>query len=216
MLFIKNKNKILVTKSSSRKFKGGFTLVEMIVAIAIFTIVAFVAVGALLKVVDANKKSQSMKTSINNLNFALESISREMRVGSNYYCSQSLLTTSSIPGAQACSLTGSYWTIAFYSSKICTDDSSKNIIYAYHFDGSNGGTIKKAEQSDICAIPISSSGYAPIVADDIKFTQGTVKVVTGSDIQSYAQFHFAGYSGVKEKNKTYFDLQTTVSQRLAD
>ena len=188
----------------------------MIVAVSVFTVVMVSSIGALLSIIDANRKAQSLRIVMDNLNFALESISREMRVGSNYYCSQSLLTTSSIPGAQACSLTGSYWTIAFYSSKICTDDSSKNIIYAYHFDGSNGGTIKKAEQSDICAIPISSSGYAPIVADDIKFTQGTVKVVTGSDIQSYAQFHFAGYSGVKEKNKTYFDLQTTVSQRLAD
>ena len=82
MFFLKNKKRI----SSQKKIAGGFTLVEMIVSVAIFTIVAFVAVGALLKVIDANKKSQSLKTSINNLNFALESLSREMRVGSNYTC----------------------------------------------------------------------------------------------------------------------------------
>ena len=170
----------------------------MIVSIAIFTVVALVAVGALLKVVDANKKAQSLKTSINNLNFALDSISREMRVGSNYRPSG---TFSSDP-----------WTVYFESSKP-SPTAGCNLTFAYRFEG---GTLKKAEAT-LCNV--DPSNFAPLISSDIKFDNGgiaSVKVVNESNVQSYAQFHFRGYAGVKEKTKTYFDLQTMVSQRLED
>jgi len=32
----------------------------------------------------------------------------------------------------------------------------------------------------------------------------------------FAQFHFVGYVGTKEKTKSYFDIQTSVSQRVSD
>ena len=69
-----------------RPFGRGFTLVEMIVSVALFGIVMLVAVGALLSVVAANRQSQAIKTVINNLNFALESMSRNILTGSNYRC----------------------------------------------------------------------------------------------------------------------------------
>lgn len=181
---------------SLKNHDKGFTLLEMIVSIAIFTVVALVAVGALLKVVDANKKAQSLKTSINNLNFALDSISREMRVGSNYSCSGS------------CQGQAGDWTITFESSKP-SDMSGFDLIFGYRF---TGGTLEKAEEKT----HNGAFNYSPLISKDITFEIASTKVVTGSDIQSYAQFHFKGSAGAKEKTKTYFDLQTTVSQRLED
>ena len=61
---------------------SGFSLVEMMVAIAIFMVVAVVAVAALLKIVDADRKSQTLQDAVNNINFAMDSITREIRVGS--------------------------------------------------------------------------------------------------------------------------------------
>src|ERR1039458_2601710 len=55
---------------------SGFTLVEMMVSIAIFMVVAVVAVAALLKIVDANRKSQTLQDAVNNINFAMDSITR--------------------------------------------------------------------------------------------------------------------------------------------
>lgn len=184
--------------TSLKNYNKGFTLLEMIVSIAIFTVVALVAVGALLKVVDANKKAQSLKTSINNLNFALDSISREMRVGSNYSCSG---TCDGRPGN---------WTLSFQSSKACPDSPTNNLVFEYQF---NGTTLRKSEQKR-CSDSLGN--FSPMISSDIKFDVATVNRVVGANIQSYVQFHFKGSSGLKEKTKTYFDLQTTVSQRLED
>ena len=70
----------------TRNNKTGFTLVEIIVALGLFTIVMFVATGALLSIVSVNKKAQAQQSAINNLNFALENMTRSLRTGYNYHC----------------------------------------------------------------------------------------------------------------------------------
>ncbi len=189
----------------------------MIVSLGIFTIVAVVAIGALLKIVDANKKSQSLKTSITNLNFVLDSMTREMRVGTDYYCVSGSNVPTSLTTSQSCSIVSTTaspnpWTIAFNSSK--TVGSTCNLIYAYYFDGA---ILNKAEQSG-CGNALT---YSPITPNDpnldsiIRFDIAGINVVTSNpNIQPYAQFHLVGSSGFKEKTKTTFDLETTVSQRL--
>src|SRR4051812_23311158 len=64
----------------------GFTLIEMIVSLAIFTVVAVVAVGSLVRVVALNRQAQTLQSSVNNLSFALDSMSREIRQGSALTC----------------------------------------------------------------------------------------------------------------------------------
>jgi len=64
----------------------GFTLVEMIVSVAIFSTVVLVAVGALLSIVAANRKANALRVVMENLNFAMESIARDIRTGDGYSC----------------------------------------------------------------------------------------------------------------------------------
>lgn len=64
--------------------KQGFSLIEIMVSLAIFAIVVVVATGALLTTIDATKKAQATQTVLTNLNLALEGMTREIRVGSNY------------------------------------------------------------------------------------------------------------------------------------
>ena len=68
------------------KFVNGFTIVEMIVSIGIFASVLVFAVGALVSIVSANKQAQTIKTIVNNLNYSLETMIRNIRTGSNYDC----------------------------------------------------------------------------------------------------------------------------------
>jgi len=71
-------------KNFHNKKTKGFTLIEMIVAVSIFIVVVVIAAGALLSVIQANRKAQSIKSVVNNINFAVEGMARSIRVGSDY------------------------------------------------------------------------------------------------------------------------------------
>ena len=69
-----------------RHKQTGFTLIEMIVSLGLFSIVVTVAVGALLMLVASNQRLQSEQSVMTNLSFALDSMTREIRTGTGYYC----------------------------------------------------------------------------------------------------------------------------------
>ncbi|MFM2340136.1 MAG: hypothetical protein RLZZ360_772 [Candidatus Parcubacteria bacterium] len=64
----------------------GFTLVEMLVSLALFTIVATMSVGTLIVLIGSNTRVVGEQTSLTTLSFALDSMTREIRTGSEYYC----------------------------------------------------------------------------------------------------------------------------------
>lgn len=66
--------------------QSGFTLVEMIVSLAVFSVVITISVGALLVLIASNQQLQSEQSVMTNLSFALDSMTREMRTGTNYFC----------------------------------------------------------------------------------------------------------------------------------
>lgn len=71
-------------QSRTGKASSGFTLIEVMVSVGIFSIVMLVALGAVLAIVGANRKAQAVSSIINNLNFALEGMMRDLRTGTNY------------------------------------------------------------------------------------------------------------------------------------
>ncbi len=64
----------------------GFTLIELMVAVAIFAIVAMLASGAYLIMLDIDQRAQATTTGVDNLSFALESMTRTIRTGTHYNC----------------------------------------------------------------------------------------------------------------------------------
>jgi prepilin-type N-terminal cleavage/methylation domain-containing protein len=69
----------------SKKQKG-FTLVELMVSLMLFTIVVLAAVGSLYTVNNASRKVQAMRSVLDNLTFGIESISRTIRTGNSVKC----------------------------------------------------------------------------------------------------------------------------------
>jgi prepilin-type N-terminal cleavage/methylation domain-containing protein len=59
----------------------GFTLIELLVSIALFSIVMTIALGAIITIADSNKKARSLMSVMNNLNFAVDNISRSFSTG---------------------------------------------------------------------------------------------------------------------------------------
>ncbi len=64
----------------------GFTLIEMIVSLGVFSVVVTTAVGAFLVLIATNQQLQSEQSVMTNLAFALDTMTREIRTGYNYYC----------------------------------------------------------------------------------------------------------------------------------
>jgi prepilin-type N-terminal cleavage/methylation domain-containing protein len=163
--------------------KRGFTLIEMIVSVAIFATVVLIAVGALLSIIDVNRKANELRVVMENLNFAIESIARDVRTGTEYGCV-------STPGN-------------------CDDKSELHFIdqgedsVRYYLDN---GAIMRFQGGD--SIPVTSS---EIVIEDLHFWVRGVGV--GDNKQPRVLMTVQGLAGVEGKNETRFSLQTTISQR---
>jgi prepilin-type N-terminal cleavage/methylation domain-containing protein len=209
---------------SKKSRQQGFTLIEMIVSLGIFAVVAVIAAGALLKVLDANRKSINLKNATNNLNFALESMSREMRVGGNYYCdgSSNAGSGSISSGAKltpnSCEVSNGPWLLAFDSSKISgtrSDGSNCHLKYAYRFNivSPQQATLQKGKETS-CDAGIPSSSFSDVTSSIIKFTSYILTVDNTPKKQPYIFLFFKGSTGLKEKDKVDFAIQTSISQRI--
>lgn len=87
----------LNTKKTKLSSQSGFTLIELMVSLMLFTIVVLAAVGSLYAVNNASRKVQAMRSVIDNLNFGLESMSRTVRTGNIVVCGGVANTTSLNP-----------------------------------------------------------------------------------------------------------------------
>jgi prepilin-type N-terminal cleavage/methylation domain-containing protein len=180
--------------------KKGFTLIEMMVSVGIFAIVMTISAGTLFAIMDANAKSQALKSVMNNLNLALEGMSRNIRVGSTYHCSD----TSNIEVAEDC---------PFGSS-----------IFAFEKTGGNPETaldqvVYRLRQGQIERSLDGGTSYSAITSPEVEIE--TLRfIVRGSspedNLQPSVVILVRGSAGIKAKIRTDFDIQTTVSQRLLD
>ncbi len=198
--------------------KRGFTLIEIIVSLMIFSIVAVVALAALVKIVDANKKAQTTQDAVVGLSFSLEAMSRELRTASNIRCeavsSGSVVNPTSFV-AQACPSTGHNQLIVFRSAN--TDYTSTppcRFVYAYLFTGSGPYQLKKAEQKtkgNNCSDTFDSSSFDSIIPTDVVLTD--YELGTSASTFPIVFIGLSGYAGTREQVKTYFNVQSAVSER---
>lgn len=176
------------------KMEKGFTLIELMTAITIFVLVMTVSLGSILGVFDANRKSKSLKTVLSNLNLAVESMSKEMRFGTNYHCRSSGTVTE----PQSCSSGGSF--LSFLSS-----------------DGVQI-TYRKRNDRTYMEKRLGTGAYIPITAPEIiidNLTFYTLGAESGDTLQPKILMKIQGHAG-SGKGQTDFTLQTLVSQRVLD
>ena len=120
---------LLLAKKINKKKTAGFSLIELMVSVTLFSVVMTVSIGALLSVVEANRKAQALKSVINNLNFALENMSRNMRIGTNYHCGTSTAVPPNLDTTNDCSTGGVL--IAFEAFNGSESISTDQIIYRF-------------------------------------------------------------------------------------
>lgn len=167
----------------------GFTLIEMVMSVGVFTVIALIAAGALLAVADANRKAQAFKSVVNNLNFALESVARNLRTGSAYLPS----------GSQCKNLSGFVNGISFTSQ----DGAS----LSYYL---NGTQIVRTVGS---GAPIGVTAPEVTVDRLCFFVDGTA---AGDGMQPQVLMLVGGSMRANTKLESRFDIQTFITQRLLD
>lgn len=197
-------------KNINKKNKKGFTLIELLVSLSIFTFVLTASVSALLAMVTANKQTQVTKTVMDSLDFVLEEISRDMRVGTNYHCGG--ITHGGAHGSDC-----SGGNLISYMPEDALGSTPERRRVAYRITA--GGVIqKKPTDTD-------STGWIALTDPSIVqitrlrfFTQG---IASASDeLQPRVTVVLSGYvvvSGSDDRDiRRDFNLQTTISQRLLD
>lgn len=206
-------------KNKKLTMKKGFTLVEMIVAIGLFTITLFISSSAFLVVLDADRKSRATRIAMDNLNLSLEDVSRRIKTGNTYNCGGT-------GGTADCTTT------APEGDKLAfTNQDGERIIYKR---GVGASPVTAGNGLSGCGSPSYTSSQGCIVRDK----SGTALRVTGSEID-ITDLHFVvrgstvwvpgGGGDVSQpyvailvggttlgKITTGFKMQTMVTQRAYD
>src|SRR5258708_3840308 len=84
-------------KHSSVTPERGFTLVEVLVSIAIFAIVMTIALGGLLSAAGQSKRGTRQEAVVDALSFSIDSIKHDLALGSFYHCNGSDIADFSVP-----------------------------------------------------------------------------------------------------------------------
>lgn len=71
-------------KTKPAKTKAGFTLIELMVAMSIFSIVMVMSMTSVFTIISVNRKAQALSSVIDNLNFAVESMTRTIKTNTEY------------------------------------------------------------------------------------------------------------------------------------
>lgn len=191
-------------QSIMRNFKNtdkGFTLVEMLIAVTLFILVAFISIGAILSIFDANNKARSSKTIVDNLNFSIEDMVRTIRFGSNYHCGN----TGSLSNPYNCSNGDTSIAVTFYDKNL-----ARNVIITYKWDGTTKTIMRSydgVEDDEGITSPETIIEYLRFYVFGAENTDS---------IQPYVVAVVKGYSGNKPATQTNFFIETMMSQRTLD
>lgn len=203
------------------KKERGFTIVEMMVAVALFAIVMIVAVGALLSLVTANRKAQALQSVMNNLNTTVDSMVRQIREGNIYHCGTS--PSSDITSTQDCNNGDTYLAFEPHDG---TGSAAGKRIYQYVDVASDascgigytGGCIMRSISGG------APGTWTPVTAPEVNVTSMTFYVVGTAigqsptdTVQPKVVVVIKGVAGgTNTKITSTFHIQATAVQRLLD
>jgi prepilin-type N-terminal cleavage/methylation domain-containing protein len=177
----------------------GFTLVEMLVSIALFAIVMLMVSSAYLIIIAANRQAQALAAATDNLSFALESMTREIRTGTDYNCGTSS-GGNCMPNPRS----------AFYF----TDSSGAFTSY-----GLSGGQIFECSSYDSYCAPSTPITDSAVTITALNFyVQGTKPYNggNGDTLQPQVLITIAGTAPVSSGKTAPFYIETGATMRGTD
>ena len=196
------------------KTKGGYTLIETMIAVSLFIVIVTIGMGSLLNANMLSNKSQKMRSIMDSMSFTIEDMSRSLRTGYNYRCindgnySSSLSTPRSCPngggGIVFEPATGNPLTKDQWVYKIQSLDNGVTFNISKSTDG--GTTWIQLNPSEV--IINSVSGFSVLGAESPNVTPPDYQ-------QPFATIRLTGKI-IYQNVTTPFSLQTSVSERIID
>lgn len=180
----------------------GFTLIELTVSVALFIVIMLVAVGALLSLVDANRKARALESVINNLNVTLDGIVRAARMGSVFNCGGAGIPNPAV-GAD-CAEGATTFSFAPYGSD--AEDQAERFVFTFV-----NSQLYRSTQGGSNPVAITAP---EVVITDLDFY--VVGTASGDVIQPKVVVVLKGIAGPSQKTQSTFYIQATGVQRTLD
>lgn len=227
--------------NTQNKHIRGFTLVEIIVVVGLFASIMTIAVGALFTTQAVNTKLLATQSVLDNLDFSIETIAREIRYGYEFHCAQTLnedtmMLRKSCPYRDAPAASGGFF--LFFNEKGETGDSDTRVVYyasttrygssIFKDEYVNGATTTYQITADNVKIKSlifyvnganTSEGSSTLDVNSVAdYEQPLVTIsISGEVEQVKKNFQVDPLDGIKKDTGTVkFNLQTSVSARELD
>ncbi len=186
----------------------GFTLIELLIATAVFVAIMTVSLGSVVSILDAGRKARSLKSVMTNLNFTIEVMSREIKFGTHYHCTQDGEVVVFPPSPQNCTSTN-----GLVAQKAISFVTSEDVDVIYKLVGTQ---IQKSIDGGVTFLGVTSP---EIVIQDLRFfvfNSFSQASTDPDEAQPRVTILVRGYAGERPSSQSNFMLQTTVSQRIPD
>ena len=204
----KSKKEGFTSHTFAKKVRG-FTLIEMMVSLGIFTVVLSISVGALLAMVSSNRKTQTLRSAMDNLNLAMEEMSRNIIQGRKYHCGASVLPVANIEDALDCTA-GKEFFLAMEAHSGNSTIATDQIVYRLATTTTTG-RLQKSINSGV--------SFNDVTAPSIKIEKLEFYVfgnAIGDDEVPRVIITIGGTAGVKEGTQSSFNIQTMATQRAPE
>lgn len=191
--------------------RRGFTLVELLIALAVFAVIATFSLGSVVAILNAGRKANSLASVMTNLDSALEVMSREVKFGTHYHCviASEQGTGPSFP-LQPQNCTGN----PIPASTEFAFDTSEGVDTIYRLTGTSIQKSIKGNNGPWIAVTAPE-----VVVQSLKFyVFGSAPQSPGpaDNMEPKVIIVIQGYSGTKASVQTNFVVQTMASQRSLD
>ncbi len=189
---------------------AGFTLIELMVSLTVFSIVMLISVGTLLTLIDANAKAQALYMATTNLSFALDMMTRDIRIGHYYRCEN--LNEGNHYG-------NDLFSDQTAKNNCSSGNSEKALIFTRDWSGVRVGYRLRNEQIEQRVSP--STTWVPLTtSNSVRVTKldfvvensatGGGQPTIGINIQGEVP------DGIEDESTTDFDIQTQIISRRLD
>lgn len=203
---------------------SGFTLVEVLVSITLFTAVAIVGITAVISAKSGYQKGQSLRTVSDSLMFVMEDISRMARLGDNFRCINisgtpvvNLNEIETPQDSQVGIVCEGFAFEPFWDAEI--GDPEDQLIYVFAPDQDGVGALFARSLDDVTAgglIQVLDTNFQRLTPKNLNIDLGRsgFDIIGSENFDNQPRVLLRIHATLEERNQiTNIALQTTISQR---